>query len=406
MAVAPATAEGVQRSIVERVLEQAELPLEQALPLPGEAYESPAFYAIEREAFLERDWICIGRADQVPNTGDYLAVDLFEEPLILVRDEQSTVRVFSRVCRHRYEDLLGGQTPEHERVRGCARRFECPYHAWTYRLDGSLLSAPEMAGRPGFELGDFPLQEINTAHWQGFVFINFADDPEPLDMSPLEPVLDAYDFTDWRVVDTLEWGDTRVNWKIVVENFLEAYHHIGIHKNVLQPLWPLGAVERGEYLGPEWYTARMFAGPEFATGEEDGYLQMPMWLPPAPGLSAYQRSHTLLLARFPMFLLAPGPDLAFWFRLFPTGPETHDLQIHILAPNSSLAAPEFEEGVAKVMEFITEVQGQDASVNERVQSSAKSRHARGGVLALHEQPLWNLQKYLHKMLSAVVEEQR
>lgn len=390
--------------LVATIVRQGSLPLEEALALPGEAYESPAFYELERREILEREWVCVGRVDQVPDTGSYLAMDLLDEPLLMVRDDAGVVRVFSRVCRHRYEDLLGGETPAEERTRGCARRFECPYHAWTYRLDGSLLSAPEMADRPGFDLKEFPLVEIRSAQWQGFVFVNLTGDAAPLDMSPLEPVLDAYSFADWVVVDTLDWGDTRVNWKIVVENFLEAYHHIGIHKNVLQPLWPLGVVERGPYIGPEWYAGRMFAGPEFASGEEEGYLQMPTWLPVVEGLSAYQRSHTLLLARFPLFLLAPGPDLAFWFRLFPTGPETHDLQIHLLAPATSREAPEFSDGLAKVMEFITQVQGQDASVNERVQSSAKSRHARGGPLALHEQPLWNLQQYLHKVLGHLVEE--
>lgn len=385
--------------LVEQIQKQAVLPLESALPLPAAAYWDESFYQLELERIFRKDWVCIARAEEVPDPGSYYAVDLAGEPLMVVRGADNEIRVLSRVCRHRYEDLLGGETPPEARLKGCAQRFECPYHAWIYRTDGSLLSAPEMGARADFDKSAFGLRRVRSQIWQGFIFVNLDDDgDDSLDMTGIEEIQEAYDFTNWRLTGVVDWGETRVNWKIVLENFLECYHHIGIHKNVLQPLWRLGKVERGSYTGHDWYYARMKAGPDTAIGEEDGHLQLPLWLPAAPGLSAYQRSHTLLFAKFPCFMLAPGPDIAFWFRSFPTGPETHRLDINFLVPETSLTDGNFDQGMQEATDFLRLVQGQDASVNEAVQSSAKSQYAADGVLSLHEQPLWQIQKYLASRL--------
>ncbi|MDT7617383.1 MAG: hypothetical protein QOF00_4830 [Pseudonocardiales bacterium] len=389
------------RELVRRIGEQAALPLEESRALPARAYWDPEFHEYELEHVFKKDWICIARVEEVPDKGSYRAIDLAGEPLIVVRGNDEQVRVFSRVCRHRYADLMGGERSDEERVSGCVARFECPYHAWIYRLDGSLLSAPEMSGRPGFDASANGLREIRTEIWQGFVFVNLDDDTDiPFDMTTVAEIQDGYDLTEWEIASVIDWGDSKVNWKIVVENFLEVYHHIGIHKNVLQPLWRLGKCRRGDYTGADFYYSRMMAGAEVAIGEEDGHLLHPLFLPAKKGLSSFQRSHTLLLAKFPAYLCAPGPDITFWFRSLPTGPETHRLEIHLLVPKENLGAEDFDEKMKEATDFLKLVQAQDASVNEAVQSSSRSRYATGGVLQAHEQPLWQLQKYLASRLPA------
>ena len=349
-------ADGVQ-ALVRQISEQAAVPLEESRALPAQAYWDPEFYAYELEHIWRKDWICLGRVEEVPEKGSYRSFDLAGEPLMMVRGADDRVRVFSRVCRHRYADLMGGEKTAEERVSGCVQRFECPYHAWIYRLDGSLLSAPELSSRPGFD-----------------------------------------DFDEWESASVIDWGETVVNWKIVVENFLECYHHIGIHKNVLQPLWRLGRVERGDHFGSDHYFARMMAGTEVAIGEEDGHLLHPLFLPAKTGLSAFQRSHTLLLAKFPAYLIAPGPDIPFWFRSLPTGPETHRLEMHLMVPKEHRGVPDFDAKMQEATDFLRLVQTQDASVNEAVQRSTRSKYAEGGLLQAHEQPLWQLQKYLTSRL--------
>lgn len=391
-------ADGVQ-ALVQRIGEQAALPLEESRVLPARTYWDPDFYQYELEHVWRKDWICLGRVEEVPDKGSYRAVDLAGEPLMLVRGSDEQVRVFSRVCRHRYADLMGGERSDAERISGCVPRFECPYHAWIYRLDGSLLSAPEMSSRPGFDKTANGLREVRTEIWQGFVFVNLDENTEiPFDMSAIAELQDGYVFDEWEIASVIDWGETTVNWKIVVENFLECYHHIGIHKNVLQPLWRLGRVERGDYFGSDHYFARMLAGTEVAIGEEDGHLLHPLFLPAKTGLSAFQRSHTLLLAKFPAYLVAPGPDITFWFRSLPTGPETHRLEIHLLVPKEHRGTADFDERMKEATDFLQLVQAQDASVNEAVQASVKSKYAEDGVLQAHEQPAWQLQKYLASRL--------
>jgi hypothetical protein len=167
---------------------------------------------------------------------------------------------------------------------------------------------------------------------------------------------------------------------------------------VLQPLWRLGRVERGDYFGSDHYFARMMAGTEVAIGEEDGHLLHPLFLPAKTGLSAFQRSHTLLLAKFPAYLVAPGPDITFWFRSLPTGPETHRLEMHLMVPKEHRGVENFDERMTEATDFLKLVQAQDASVNEAVQASVRSKYAEGGLLQAHEQPIWQLQKYLASRL--------
>ncbi|ANS31947.1 Rieske (2Fe-2S) domain-containing protein (plasmid) [Rhodococcus opacus] len=387
--------------LVREITAQSKLPLETAVPLPTRTYWDHDFYELELENIFRKDWVCIARCEEVPDPGSYLAVDLANEPLIVVRGDDKKVRVFSRICRHRYEDLLGGQRDPQERRSGCVERFECPYHAWTYRLDGSLLNAPDMWSRPSFDAEAFGLRQINTHVWQGFVFVNLDEQtPFPFDMSGIERVQGNYDFTDWRLAANIAWGDSTANWKIMVENFSEAYHHIGAHMSSAQEMWPLGSVEIGDERGGEWFYSRMHVAAAAAVDEVDGHLIQPTWLPSQKGLSPYERSQGLLVLKFPTFMLLPAPDVTFWFRATPTGPETHHLDIALMVPKSNLAAPDFDRLITEAVDFFRPIQAEDASVNEKIQSTAKSQYSSGGVLHVHEQPLWQLQKYLASRLPA------
>lgn len=387
-------------ALIDRVGQQARLELRDAVPMPAQAYWDEELYGQEIEKIFKKDWLCLARTDEVPDAGDYFAIDIADEPLIVVRGEDSQVRVFSRVCRHRYEDLLGGGTPADQRRTGCAKRFVCPYHDWAYRLDGELFAAPDMVARPGFDMSAFNLREVRSTVWQGFVFVNLSGDlAEPLDMSGIEGILGGYDFTDWEVASVIDWGTTKVNWKIVVENFSEAYHHLGLHKSSAQPIWPFASVQMGDEVGPEWFYSRLFVGADAATGEVNGHLVQPTWLTPQPGLSQYELSQGILFAKFPTFMMLPAPDITFWFRMFPTAAEYHQLEILLMVHKSSYAHPEFKEKIHEATEFFRDVQGEDASCNERIQSSTRSVFATGGVLHPQEQPLWQLQKYVSSRLA-------
>ena len=195
-------------------------PLEAAWTLPPRAYTSSDIFAEEISRIFYCDWICVARASQLPDPGDYLCVDLVDQPIVITRDSQGALRAMSRICLHRAMPLVADQ--------GNAGRFVCPYHNWTYELDGRLRSAPMMEGAAGFDPAECRLPQLAVEVWQGFVFVNLRPDAPPLAprLAGLAEQIDGYGFGDLQIAGTLEF-DSPWNWKILVENFMEAYHHIG-----------------------------------------------------------------------------------------------------------------------------------------------------------------------------------
>ncbi|HEY6378291.1 MAG TPA: Rieske (2Fe-2S) protein, partial [Candidatus Dormibacteraeota bacterium] len=145
--------------------ERSILPVNEATALPPQLYTSPEFYAFEKEAVFGHEWLCVGRADQVPEPGDYRTLTLAGEPLILTRHKDGSLRVLSAVCRHRGMVVAEG--------RGHVTSFLCPYHHWTYGTDGRLLGCPEMDRAVGFDKADHPLPSLPVEVWNGFVFTSF-----------------------------------------------------------------------------------------------------------------------------------------------------------------------------------------------------------------------------------------
>ena len=158
---------------------------------------SPEIFAQEQEKIFSTQWVLVGHQSQIAKGGDYFAADVAGESLIVVRDRRSMIRGFYNVCRHR-----GTRLQEDE--SGHVSAIQCPYHAWTYGLDGRLLGAPHMDGVPGFDKADYSLHPVNLALWEGFIFVNLSDSPPPLDewFAPL-----AGKFSHWNLPN-LAIGET------------------------------------------------------------------------------------------------------------------------------------------------------------------------------------------------------
>ena len=146
-------------------------PVDEARLLPPVLYTSPEFYEFERRAIFQRDWLCVGRTDQLAEPGDFRSISIAGEPLIAVRDSDGELRVISAVCRHRGMVIVEGS--------GNCRRFTCPYHHWTYGLDGALLGTPAMDRAVSFDRSDHSLPELKVEVWQGFIMANFGHDARP-----------------------------------------------------------------------------------------------------------------------------------------------------------------------------------------------------------------------------------
>ena len=184
-------------------------PLLEAETMPAWCYTSRAFYDREVERIFLREWNFIGRADRIPNHGDYFTLEFAGVPVVVVRGKDGAVRAFSNVCRHRGARIMSGE--------GNANGFRCPYHSWSYGLDGRLERAPEMHETRGFELSDYALKPVRLETWAGFMFISF--DPDGVDLmtflGDLPEMTAPYRFEDMTCVRRREY-DLSCNWKIYV----------------------------------------------------------------------------------------------------------------------------------------------------------------------------------------------
>ena len=211
--------------------------------LPRDYFVSEEIFAREQERIFSRQWLCVGHQNQIEKAGDYLVPDVMGESLVIVRDQQQNVRGFYNVCRHRGTRLC-------EDKHGHFQNIQCPYHAWTYGLDGQLIGAPHMEKVDGFDKADYSLNTVSLAFWEGFIFVNLAKTPTSLE-TVFAPLLGK--FTHWnlpklRSARRIEY-DVRANWKLIFENYSECYHCPLVHPG-LSKLSPYDSAENDLYEGP------------------------------------------------------------------------------------------------------------------------------------------------------------
>lgn len=351
-------------------------PLDQAWTLPPRAYTDPAVFAAEKAHIFAGGWVCVARADQLANIGDYRCVDLLDQPIVVVRGRDSTIRALSRVCLHRAMPVAEGA--------GNANRFVCPYHHWTYELDGRLRSAPMMQGASGFEAARCRLPELRVEVWQGFVLVNTNPDALPLAeaLAGLDGCLANYRIDELVVVDSQAF-DSPWNWKLLVENFMEAYHHIGTHRHTLEPLYPARTSYVVDNGNAPWALLRMPGRP----GDEDHG-----GLPPFPGLTERERRELIAGCVFPSLLFAASGTTVIWYQL---EPRTHDrmmLQIHLLV-RPEVAAALDEDARVVLRETVRAVHLEDIGANEGPWRGLQAPLTRQGRLSPYEKAIWQFNRW-------------
>ena len=193
--------------------------LEQGYTLPAGWYTDPEVLRLEQERIFRRSWQYAGRADQVTKPGDYFTCRAGDVPIVVVRDEEGTLRAFVNVCRHRGSEVVLGD--------GSRKTLQCHYHAWTYGLDGTLRSAPRAEREPGFDRSGLSLLPAAVGTWGLFVFVNPDADAAPLaeTLGELPAIVEGggIPIDDLRFHVRLEY-ELECNWKVAVENYLECYH--------------------------------------------------------------------------------------------------------------------------------------------------------------------------------------
>jgi Rieske 2Fe-2S family protein len=214
-----------------------------ATTLPQKYFVSPEIFAEEQERIFSRHWLSVGHQSQIAEPGDYIVPEVTEESLIVIRDKSGEIRGFYNVCRHRGTRVC-------EEASGHASALQCPYHGWTYGLDGRLIGAPHMDEVPGFAKAKYSLHTVNLAIWEGFIFVNLAEDAMPLEewFAPLAGKFSHWNLARLRSVKRVEYN-VRANWKLMFENYSECYHCPGVHP-MLSKVSPYDSAENDLTEGP------------------------------------------------------------------------------------------------------------------------------------------------------------
>jgi len=221
----------------------AETVADGAKSLPQKYFVAPEIFAKEQSGVFSKEWLLVGHQSQIPKPGHYFVAPIGGESLIIVCDQGSIIRGFYNVCRHRGTRLK-------EDACGHASSIQCPYHAWTYRLDGRLIGAPHMDEVPGFDKADYSLRAVSLALWEGFIFINLDENAMPLEewFGPLNGKFSHWNMPILQPAKRIEY-DVQANWKLMFENYSECYHCPGVHPQ-LQKVSPYDSAENDLREGP------------------------------------------------------------------------------------------------------------------------------------------------------------
>jgi len=382
------------RQIQDSILATAERPLEQATALPTGAYTDPDFYNWEVEHVLKKQWLCVGHISQIPAVGDYLNVDLLGERLTITRDRESCVSVFSRVCAHRGMDLMPAAYG-HSR-QGNRRSFVCPYHHWSYDLGGNLIGAPEMDKHVGFDKQNFCLPRFRSEVWEGFIFVTF--DAELASVKDrylgLLPFLGHRQMGKLELAIDLKW-DCPFNWKILVENFMEPYHHLGAHHKTFEPIMPASKTwtesEAKHYIACHLPFAKRITDSPEERGKLLEFDLSPLLEPQDLG------EYTVYLGE-PSFLLFVGPDRVYWYGLRPEGPDRMTLHTTLLIEPGFQQSERYERVLQKATEDLKQFHIEDMEVCSAVQAGLQSTRYQPGPLSHLEMPIWLFQRYLARQI--------
>jgi len=387
----PRTFEPEDLSLFAQVLAVADQEKEHSTTLPAGVYTDPVFQKFEEDEIFKKEWISLAHISQIPKPGDFVRVDLCGEPLLVVRGKDMEIRVLSRVCRHRGMDLMptGFDHPD----SGNQRIILCPYHLWSYDLGGKLVGAPEMQQAACFDRTEVGLHRFRSEIWEGFVFVNLSGDAPPLaeKYAKFQPFVDHWDMAEGEMVWTEHW-DCEFNWKILLENFMEAYHHMGAHAKTLEPFLPA----RGCWSEPydENFSAMHLPLKDSMKKE---ILDAGVAKNAFTNFKDMEMKDCLEWSVYlgvPNFLLFSAPDRVFWYRLLPTGPETCSLLTTMIVSKDAKNAPGYEETLKTEIQAGIDFHLEDMEVCAATQRGMRSVGYAQGRLSHLEEPIWHFQKYL------------
>jgi phenylpropionate dioxygenase-like ring-hydroxylating dioxygenase large terminal subunit len=358
------------------ITEAAARPLAQASTMPPAAYTSEELFEFETREIFVREWICVGRVEEIPRVGDYFTTRIAEEPLIVVRSTKNEIRVLSNVCRHKWTQIADGC--------GHTKRFVCPYHAWTYDLEGRLVVTRFMDEAEGFHPGTNGLSHVHSAVWRGFIYVNIDGQAPAIAnwLTELDGHTGNYHMEEMRLICGGEevWAN---NWKLLFENFTDTYHVPHTHQASI-----------GQYSTAD--QENMDGAVSFALGISPIRSEYPAFEPHHADLTAAQRYAFSMIGIFPAHMIALAPNRVFYMCLSPVGVDHVRTKwgVAFYGPEPS------PETVAEMDSLYRQVNAEDRVRLENIQHSLRSRFAAPGRLSRWEKMNLDFTRYMARRLSA------
>lgn len=339
-----------------------------ATTLAQRYFVSPEIFAQEQERIFSRQWVFVGHQSQIAQAGDYLTTEVAGESLIIVRDKRGAIRGFYNVCRHRGSRLI-------ENRNGRSAAIQCPYHAWTYALDGRLIGAPHMDETPGFNKAEYPLKPARLGLWEGFIFLNLAN-ASSLEkwFEPLDGKFSAWNLATLRSAKRIDY-DVRANWKLIFQNYSECYHCLGVHPE-LSKISPYDSAENDLTEGPFLGGFMRIASDKSLTMSGNACAF------PVGNFGDEDFRFVFYYSIFPNMLLSLHPDYVMVHQLLPQSPERTLILCDWFFNPEAFKRGDFDPEDA--VEFWDMVNKQDWHVCELSQQGISSRAYKPGPYSARE----------------------
>jgi Rieske 2Fe-2S family protein len=359
--------------------------------LPGNYYTDPTIFAMEQDKVFESMWFCAIRAADLEKAGAFKTVQVGRESVLLARSRKGEVRAYFNVCRHRGAQLCTEESGEVKRA------FQCPYHAWTYDLDGKLIAAPNLTKMPDIDRVEYGLRHIEVREWLGYVWVCLAETPPSFEDTVIKDVVDRlgsaeaiehYEIADLSVGRRIRY-DVKANWKLIIENFMECYHCATIHPELTEVL-----PEFADGLAAQFFVGH---GAEFGEDIEGFTVDGSPGLAQLPTITEDQDRRYYAITVRPQVFVNLVPDHVIVHRMFPLAAD------HTVVECDWLYLPEVVQSgkdLSRSVELFHRVNQQDFEACERCQPTMNSRVYRdGGVLVPSEHHIGEFHEWLRATIA-------